>query len=210
MNSIHYLDSLVVYTDAIRCICTQWDATYFLASINTNFSRKLNLIDSCHITCHTLASQQVNIGLIPCSHLLYDRGSRRLTQWWPICTTCLAAQLQLRLWLSPPSQQPTLAVSYWKYAPVGYIPAHISADPAVSGQQGLHWHFPHTHLPDADHKLGQIGSGCWLSIHTWTQVSLRHNNTSHSALVMGEVFPSMAAFHSPVAVSITPPILGDP
>ena len=103
MNSIHYLDSLVVYTDAIHCICTQWDATYFIASIKTNFSRKLNLIDSCHITCHMLASQQVKIGLKPCSHLIYDRGSRRLAQWWPICTTCLAAQLQLRLWLSPPS-----------------------------------------------------------------------------------------------------------
>ena len=108
----------------------------------------------------------------------------------------------------PPFQQPTLAVSYWKYAPVGYIPAYISADPAVSGQQSLHWHFPHTHLPDADHKLGQIGSGCWLSIHTWTQVSLRHNDTSYSALVMGEVFPSMATFHSPVAVRITHSILG--
>ena len=67
---IHNLDLLVVQTDAIHCICTQWNATlyswnHYLASIHTNFSRQLNLINSCHITCLMLASQQVNLGLMP-------------------------------------------------------------------------------------------------------------------------------------------------
>ena len=41
---------------------TSWN--HYLASINTNFSRQLNRINSRHITCLMLTIQQVNIGLM--------------------------------------------------------------------------------------------------------------------------------------------------
>ena len=83
-----------------------------------------------------LPSQHVNIGLMPWSHLSNTAAHADSHSDGQYVQLCLAAQLRLRLWLSPYIPTAPLAASFWKYAPVGYIPAHFSADPAVSGPAG--------------------------------------------------------------------------
>ena len=161
---------------------------HYLASINTNFSRQLHLINSCHITCLMLASQQVNIGLMPWFPPLQQQQLTPTHSDGQHVQLCLAAQLRLKLWPSPPtSQQLTLAASYWKYAPVGYIPAHFSADPAVSGPAGpsltlsarsSSWWRPLT----CSHRLGLLTFRSYLDTSQPPPY-----NTTYSTLVMGEV-----------------------
>ena len=156
-----------------------------------------------------LSSQHVNIGLMPWSHLSNTAAHADSHSDGQYVQLCLAAQLRLRLWLFPHIPTAPLAASFWKYAPVGYIPAHFSADPAVSGPAG----------PSL--TLSARSSSWWRPL-TWSNrlglLTFRSYldssqpppyNTSYSTLVMGEVFPPMATFHLPEAVRITHSILGD-
>ena len=167
---------------------TSWN--HYLPSINTNFSRQLNLINSCHITCLMLASQQVNIGLMPWFPPLQQTAAHADSQWWPTCTTLPCSPVTAKATAIPPtSQQLTLAASYWKYAPVGYIPVHFSADPAVSGPAGpsltlsarsSSWWRPLT----CSHRLGLLTFRSYLDS---SQPPPYNTTCTYSTLVMGEV-----------------------
>ena len=77
---IYWWYRLMPYTAFARSEMQHYASwNHYLASINTNFSRQLNLNNSCHITCLMLASQQVNLGLIPWLPPLHNSVSRRLT-----------------------------------------------------------------------------------------------------------------------------------
>ena len=99
---IHWWYRLLSYTAFARSEMqhyTPWN--HYLASINTNFSRQLHLINSCHITCLMLASQQVNIGLMPWFPPLQQQRLTPTHSDGQHVQLCLAAQLRLKLWPSP-------------------------------------------------------------------------------------------------------------